>query len=610
MQTMEEEDDTELFLLRPRKGRKTKRPAKPLTINISTTFAGEQVSTENKSTAVVSPSFQSAAVVEHELTNEMSAAYELIDEMDDWTDQQLADTLCFYEETHEDQDPAYVAFAQKLAEEERQAKLAALDAHDQQTRTEIEAIISDLCKEKQAATDRSLEKYKQRAAEEEKIRMQRYQELYRQKTESNLRKINEGIEILQQRHQKDLQTAMGQHQQQVRSRRLNEQMAAAEWNATSQNVTNRFNQQLTAFRNKGNELKKQTEADYQREKDKIHKQYLLRLQEVDISRQKLHARLYQQIQQLRQRYLKRHLQKLMKEKEELLSQGPSVSAAAVSSAGTTTTSTIENVDSYDGDLSSSLRSTQPQRGDAPKPTTDDQQQQRSELNPSSPIRSAEKWVDEMKHAVAGASARHKHRKGVMSQTTRQLNIEIHNEGLWLSACPPESAESNNEKKNESVPAAPSVEYQFVPWGPKAFQILETVVAGEIPPGICEAIIEKHANAAELMSVQSGQVRCIVSDMRTSEDTASSHRVLSLAEQEQGHLKELEQKVAEMQKGVADAESVCARAVQEEKDLSAAAADANEKMSKATRIQEEFKQKFKSFLGPGINDCLTAVAFIF
>jgi hypothetical protein len=602
---MEEEDDTELFLLRPRKGRKTKIPAKPLKINISTTFASEQVSTENKTSAVVvSPSFPSAKVSEHELTNEMNG---LINEMDDWTDQQVADTLSFYEETHEDQDPSFVAFAQKLAEEERQAKLAALDAHDQQTRTEIEAIISDLCKEKQAATDRSLEKYKQRAAEEEKIRMQRYQELYRQKTESNLRKINEGIEILQQRHHKDMQTAMGQHQQQVRSRRLNEQMAAAEWNATSQNVTNRFNQQLTAFRNKGNELKKQTEADYQREKDKIHKQYLLRLQEVDISRQKLHARLYQQIQQLRQRYLKRHLQKLMKDKEELLSQGPAVPAGTASGTGTTTTATtIENVDSYEGDLSQFLRSTQPHRGDAPKSTTDEQ---RSELNPSSPIRSAEKWVDEMKHAVAGASARHKHRKGVMSQTTRQLNIEIHNEGLWLSACPPESAESNNEKKNEASPAASSVEFQFVPWGPKAFHILETVVAGEIPPGICEAIIEKHANAAELMSIQSGQVRCIVSDMRTSEDTASSHRVLSLAEQEQGQLKELEQKVTEMQKAVADAESVCARAVQEEKDLSAAAADANEKMSKATRIQEEFKQKFKSFLGPGNNDCHTAFAFI-
>lgn len=584
----EEEDD--VFARPINFGRRKfaqKPPAKPIKIVLNS-INSVSISPSNPDVAIVPASLEGNNPLEMS-----GCALEMndIEELDDELEQEVQDSLSFFQDTHEDQDPAFAAFQRKLLDEGRQKKLSALDAYDLKIRKEIETVISDLCKEKQASTDNSLEKYKQRAIVDEKNNTQRYQDLYRQKSASNVRKINEGIEILQQRHQKDLSTAMGHHQQQVRQRRLTEQMAASEWHATSQQIQAKHNQQLTSFRNQGAEMKKKTEADYQRDLEKIRKQYSQKIQEVDSSRNKLHLKLYHQFQQLRQRYLKRHLQKIMKEKEELLTHGPVV---------VSTGAPIENVESVDvgESLASAMRSFH-----NPRELAKSTMEERAELNPPAPVISTEAWADSL-DLCAGAATRHKHRKGVMTQTVRQLTVEIHNEGLWLAACP---LDTDNDKKSDSVAQAPPpLDYEFLPWGVKAHQILDAVVMGEIPPGVCERIIDTHANAAELMAAQAGQVRCIVCDLRTSEETASSHRVAAVAEQEEGQLKELEQKVAENQMMAADAETACAKAIQDEKDNTAAVAITEEEVRKATRIQEEFKQKFKSFLGPGMLSATSSI----
>lgn len=573
---VDEEEDDVFTNPRPRKksgGARKPLVAKSIKILLSSVSADRPNEKTDVTLSTVPPTTDHQTF---ELNNEFMN-FDDMEELDDELEQQVQDSLLFFQETHEDQDPDYTAFQRRLLEEERQQKLAALDVLDHQTRQEIETVISQLCKEKQAATDRSLDKYKQRAVQDEKLNTQRYHELYRQKTASNNRKINEGVDILQQRHQKDLQAAMQHHQAQTRSRCLNEQMAAAEWHSIAQRLKEKHNAQLSAFSKKGNELKNKTEADYQREQEKIRKQYVQKLQEVDSSRQKLHGKLYQQFQQLRQRYLKRHLQKIMKEKEELLSQGPALNFSHI----------IETTDSLEDVSLSTLKSFANPR-ELAKSTMDE----KVELNPPAPIKSAQPWVKDICFK-SGAATRHQHRKGIMSQTVRQLSLEIHNEGLWIAACPVE----NEENKTEST-AQPAVEYEFLPWGVKANQILDAVVCGEIPPGTCERILDKHVNAAEIMAMQAGQVRCIVSDLRTSEETASSDRVAAVQEQEDSQLKDLEAKVGEMNKTATDAENACARAVHEEKEQMTVALAAEDMVKKATRIQEEFKQKFRVFLGPG------------
>lgn len=309
------------------------------------------------------------------------------------------------------------------------------------------------------------------------------------------------------------------------------------------------------------------------------------MKEIEVSRQKLSAKAHAQLQQLRQKYLKRHLQRIMKEKEVLLPDPRAVAEAN------------EDEGSAHDPLSTSpnrvaASNTTPR--EVAKSTT-----QRAELHPPAPIESKQPWAEHLSDP-SGAAARHKHRKNVMSQTARQLSLEIHNEGIWMSTVlESNSGDDKNKKTGESSAAATGLgDHEFIPWGTKAHNILTAIVCGEIPAG-CERILEKHPQAAELMRLQGGQVRCIVTDMRTSLETASLQRSKSLKEQDEVQLKALEVKVTKLNQQATDAEKALHALTAREKEQTTAFLSATEEVKNAQRIQEEFKAKFKSFLGPGM-----------
>lgn len=275
------------------------------------------------------------------------------------------------------------------------------------------------------------------------------------------------------------------------------------------------------------------------------------------------------MQQARQRHIKRHFQRIMKEKEKLL------------------TKSATN-DKLEAELKTALNSecaTNSIQGEVTKSTME-----RAELNPPCPIKSLEPWAAALP-TVSGASTRHKHRKGVMNQTVRQLSLEIHNEGIWLSA-----TENNDEKKIESS-SNKRVDYEFVPWGTKAHDIVNAIICGEIPPGY-ERLLEKHPQAAELSQTQGGQVRCIATDLRTSVETASQQRSSAIKEQDESFLKNLEIKVTKLIQQVVEAENAIKTVSAYEKEQTSKVYAAAEEVKTAMRIQEEFKTKFHQFLGTG------------
>lgn len=556
----EEEDDVFSRPLKRKKRKNAPKPTKRLKIVLKTPPVVEAEAVTKEAAAHADKPLSEAFQIQKQDVFDPEELEELEEELE----LELEDSLSFFQETHEDQDPAYQKYQQQLAEEERQKKLKALDEADELGRKEIEAVIAQQCKEKKAATERSLEKYKQRAIDTEKLNTNRMQQIYRQKTASVMSKISDGIKILQRRHQKELQSELQLHQQRASQRRLTEAMANSEWKTISQQIQSRQHHSLSNFNARGEELKKKTEAEYRREMEKIQKDYQTRLAEVESSRQKLFAKLHLQSQQLQQRYLKRHSQRIMKEKEELLAQDLTATDAT------------------------STTSTSPTRHN-PREIAKSTMEERAELKPPEPIRCIQPWAKELP-TVSGASVRHKHRKGVMNQTVRQLQLEIHNEGLWISTALP--SEKNKDDKN-------SVDnnYEFVPWGAKAHAILESVVCGEIPVGL-ERFVERHPNATEILALQGGQVRCMLSDLRTSEETASMQRALAKKELEEEMLKDLESNVNEMNKASTEAEKAVSEATRKEKDQEAAVVAAVEDMKNAVRIQEEFKTKFKDFLGPG------------
>jgi hypothetical protein len=475
-----------------------------------------------------------------------------------------------YQETHEEQLPSYGAFLKRLKEEAVQRELVQFDQKDLEERSQLEPILVGQIKEKMTQTEKSVEKYKSRVKQDEKRDHNRLNMLYRQRTESNQTKISQSMKILQRRHQKAIQTAMQQHQQRAHERQLPEQMVTADWQLTLRQIQAKQQRQLQEFNSKGEEIKRKTDADYKREQEKIRTTYEGKTKEADVSRQKLAGKLYSHFQQLRQRYLKRHLQRVVKEREELMKP------------------VVDEEEKTDADPGNDKAFT---RRELAKTTMEE----KAELNPPSPIKSMLSWAAETPYPSAGAAARHKHRKGVMSQTRRELSVEIHNEGIWVSVVKSSASEEDGKRTDatKSDSSSSPEDQELIPWGIKAHTFLESVVCGEIP-----AEYDQSNAFEELAAMQGGQVRCILSDLRTSEEAASSHRAASVRELEASDLDDLEKKQTELHTLASEAEKAASKAESEEKECLAAAEATVKEVTKARRCQEEFRNKFRNYLGPG------------
>ena len=488
-------------------------------------------------------------------------------DMQTWSsrfEEELEEALTFFEETHEEQLPAYQAFLQKRKDEDLKSALTRLDQKDRQGRAEIERILTEQMKEKRISTERSVEKYKARVVEDEKHDGQRLNMLYRQRTGSNQKKITQSVEILQRRHQKEIHAAMQRHQQEAQQRRVPEPIASAEWQGALRQIQAKQQRHMQELRAKGEEIKKKTDSDYKREQEKIRKVYEQKLKDAENSRQKLAAKLYNHFQQLRQRYLKRHLQKIARKREELLKP-------------------TEEDEKPGADLSSKTYT--------PRELAKTTMEEKAELNPPSPIKSTQSWAAESVYPMAGASARHKHRKGVMSQTRRQLSVEIHNEGIWvivLKASDEDDKRSSSEQsKAESLPE----EQEFVPWGARAHTLLESIVCGEVPSAF------HSTDFGDTSTMQGGQVRCVVSDLRTSEEAASTHRAFCVREQVESSMRQLESKVLELTTVAKEAAKAVSDIDSDEKKCHMALETTGKEVAKARRCQDEFRIKFRNYLGP-------------
>jgi hypothetical protein len=490
----------------------------------------------------------------------------------------LEDSLNFFKEPHEEQSPAFIQFLKAQKQKGYASNLKMLDAEDETGRRQIEELISEQLREKQEATDRSLEKYKARTDAEEKKDMQRLLQMCNDKSTSNQDKINQGVQVLRKRHQQESSKVLQQHRQQVQQRRLPEPMATAEWGAVSQRLRAKQQRQLQEFAGKGEEVKKRTEDEYKRDQDKLRKQYEKRMRDIESNRQSMYARIYSGFQQLRQRYIRRHMQKMVKKREELL-----------------------RLTKDEPGVTSSKEKASPSARDIVKSTKDD----RVELRPPSPLKTSGDWIKETSHDRSGAASRHKHRKGVLSQINKQLSVEIHNEGIWISVLLDKNGDtdaeknkkndsSSNDAKDDKNGEAKPDNNAFIPWGIKARDMLESLICGEIPHGYGS----DRFDFGETIQLYGGHIRCVMTDLRTSDETASNQRAAAVQEFETVSMATLEKKKAEMVALTSNAEKSFARAEKEEKEIGLKIGEAEKDVEKMKRNLHNFQTKFAKYLGAG------------
>ena len=489
----------------------------------------------------------------------------------DEVEKELEDSLEFFEQPHEDQDPTYTEFLNKEKRDHITLALKNLRVEDETGRKEIGVIVNQQLKDKQGSTERYIEKHRLKMATDQKSELARLQQTYSAKSLSNKGKIDHGIAVLRKKHSDETQKYHQQHRQQVQQRRVPEQIASSEWAQIAQRLTAKHNRQMHDFSRKGKEVMNKCKVEFERERTKLTKIYEKRLQDLSTQRQNLYNRIYANLQQIRQRHLRRHVQSIVERRESM----------ELELASTQDQQGNEIFDNADTNKQSNY--------DIAKSGTDE----RLDLRPVSPIKTATDWRKESVHEPSGAATRHKHRKGVLSQINRQLSVEIHNEGIWLS----ELSEKKNSQKKDSSDSAATAEGDkkcFFPWGVKARKILESIVCGEIPHA-CDSL---KFNFSETVAQNGGHIRCVMTDLRTSDATASAQRAEAIMKKELDELKKQEEREAAIKNNMAETEKNMEIIKKQIHDLGVKLKETVKDYEKTKQHLQGFRTKYSNFFGSG------------
>lgn len=179
--------------------------------------------------------------------------------------------------------------------------------------------------------------------------------------------------------------------------------------------------------------------------------------------------------------------------------------------------------------------------------------------------------------------RQKRRKGALNMQSVVLQVEVHNEGIVLM---PRTLISSGDSKSKGGASDGEDDmakryHTFIPWGFKARQILHSILCGEVPEGFGWDRIPYSG------SLQAGQVRCMVTDFRTSDELASIVRISAVKEQEGIRAK---RRVADLREKVQDAQKVVSNAREEVEIAAQERSECVDKLKKEEKLQKESNEQ--------------------
>ena len=488
----------------------------------------------------------------------------------------LQQRLAFYAETHEEQDPKVQALLKAKERHACELELEALATQDEATRKEIADIVQLQLKEKLASTGRNIERLRARALGDEQKDLSKLHNMYTDKLASEQNKLQLEMKLLSQQHAQDMHKQMQQHRLNTRQRGIPDQMANAEWAQMLQQLQDRNNRQMQDVKVKAVEYKGRREQDYLREREKCRKHHEKRRKDMEHSMQKIIARMHLNFHQQHQRYLKRHLQRISKLRDDITAR-----------------------------INGHMPAPEEKVVDVKEVSSSKANDNRKGLESPLPIRSCsiQRQQTSTDDALSefSATVRHRNRTKSMNSIPGQLEVEIHNEGLWIK--PIKEKQDETTKRNNDVKAADDEnsllqqqQAEFIPWGLKAREIFYTILCGEIPVGYGADRFD-FGDALALQQA-GGCIRCVVTDFRTGDLTASRVRAECIKQQEQEGIQELESKVSQLSQQMIEADKNVKKAEVEEKEIAASLEKALKDVVKAKKSLTDFRTKYARFFGPG------------
>ena len=120
---------------------------------------------------------------------------------------EFEDSLNFYSETHEEQDPVYAAFASAKATERREAALARLEAEEAEERRKYEELVLQKAQRARTEIKAKIETVRLHTATKQQKQKEEMQAQFQEKRRHNEARVMQGQQIVVEKQQKDYDKA-------------------------------------------------------------------------------------------------------------------------------------------------------------------------------------------------------------------------------------------------------------------------------------------------------------------------------------------------------------------------------------------------------------------
>ncbi|KAL7522041.1 hypothetical protein ACHAWX_006747 [Stephanocyclus meneghinianus] len=419
-----------------------------------------------------------------------------------------------------------------VSEDQIQIKLAALQAEKDVDLAKIKAYLDAKWEERSQEMQIQIKKVRDEMLAKQERQRKQLESNHKKKLAAEEAKVEEAMEWLLQQQKNDLNKRMSKHQQETQKTGLSEENMK-EWDNLMSDLRDRHREQVRQLQAKKAELKKKSELEFKAQSNILSTHHKKRQLETDRHGDDLNKQCHTKQEQLKAQVLRLHTERYNQKLKDIQSQLSDDHAARDNDSNAKASDGVHRIHkdySQHYDVSISH------------------------------------------HSVA----RHKRRKIFTNNAPFGMSVEIHNEGIIVMTRT--SDVDHSKSKRMSI---------FLPWSSKAQRVLHSVICGEIP----SEINNRYFTGGQ--GLDGGLVRCMITDMRTTEDTAICDRAESflnhLASKRESEIGRLSKQQIALTKQISDLTDKYKNAVK----LEEGAIAAEEEASKAHKESQENWARFKS-----------------
>jgi len=525
---------------------------------------------------------------------------------------EFENSLNFYSETHEEQDPVYAAFASAKATERREAALARLEAEETEERRKYEEMVLQKAQRARTEIKAKIHTVRLHTTTKQQKQKEEMQAQFQEKRRHNEARVMQGQQIVVEKQQRDYEKAQAAMRQMCNKGNVSRDGIARKWQAMQQQLQHKASRLQAELKAKAEEMRKKTDEHFSLQEAHLQEHHKKRIKEMEVTIRRFVEKFKIQEEQASRRHSRCFEERMKWKRENVLRKFPLPRTPPVASEESSTSPRSPSKDA----VASRDNASPTSRSKSSTPT----KKHHHHRHGSSSIEKREHHHSHHRHHhyhhnshsqdttnQAYQSAFHddggdsilrqKRRKGALGMQSIALQVEVHNEGIVLM---PRTANSSGDSKSKGGTSEADAEakkyHAFFAWGLKARQILHSILCGEVPDGFGWDAIPYNG------SMQAGQVRCMVTDMRTSEELASIMRAKAAKEQEGLRTKrrvatkvaELQEKVQEAQKAVSNALEEVGIAAHERSECVAALKKEEISQKEASKQLSTFKEKASGY----------------